>query len=153
MRTGVALRFEMPAQIFTLKGCLPRGLSLPGVPSFLKHTFPCRSNQIVLSSVKMTLSKSSLSSKHCCANARRATRFASRTIWQYRGPDFLHPSFFLARLIVAMDKWTPSSLYRYCIIPIGISSLFINHSSCLSHHLMPTSFSWVYLVLVVFSRC
>ena len=40
----------------------------------------------------------------------------------------------------------------YCIIPIGISSPFINHSSCLSHHLTPTSFSRVQFFPILFVK-
>ena len=112
MRTRVALCFEMPTHMLTLKGCLLWGLCLPVVPCILKHTFLWHSNQIVLSSVKVTLLKSLLLSTHCSANTRQATRFATQTIWQYWGSHFLHPHFFLAHLIIAVDNWTPSLLYR-----------------------------------------
>lgn len=74
------------------------GISLLGVFSFPWHT-----NQIVLSSVKMALSKSLLLSAQRCTNARQARWFAFRTIWQYWSPHFVYPSFFLAHLIVAVD--------------------------------------------------
>lgn len=101
----VVPRLEIPAQTWTLKGCFTFGLSFGASLNLRKHNFAWLSNQIDDSSVNMTLSKVSLVSLHFCANASLLMRLGSFTNWQYFTPDFTHPNFFLAFLIVVEDTF------------------------------------------------
>lgn len=119
IRTKVTLYFEIPAQIFILNRCFLWGLSFPGVPSFLKEVLPWCSNQMALSSVKITFSKSLLWPKHSCVKAQQITWFAFRTIWQ-RCPYFPHLSSLLALFKVEVEKWlcTCSWLCMSICVPV-----------------------------------
>lgn len=115
IRIGVAPPVGIPAQTWTLKGCLLFGLNFAGLLSFRKQIFPWCSNHIVLSSVKMT-SLNFLFSKHCWVKARQVTGFVSRTIWQYWGPHF-----FLC------IRWSLISELYYIYIYMSISVLGLDN--------------------------
>ena len=136
MRIFVAPRFEIPAQTCTLYGCFTFGFSLAGTPFFRKQSLLCRSNQMLDSSVKITLSNISPVSSNLSQNARRATRFGSRIAWQYFGPCFRQPSFHRNFLIAATDTFTPHSRNRSFWRPITRGSKIAqNYWSLLSSYM------------------
>ena len=65
-------------------------LHLWASPFSLKKISLWCSNQVVLSSVKMSSFKLSSQLRVCWAKTSWETRFASRTSWQYLGPHLFH---------------------------------------------------------------
>ena len=120
---------DIPAQTWTLNGCFTVGFNLARQFFFLKHKQAWRSNQILDSSVKMTLLNVSFCAKQSAAKIKRSIWFADRTIWQYLGPDFIHPSFLLISFTDDTDVTSWNFSFNFRCKSTAVSSSEFSYSS------------------------
>lgn len=86
---------DIPAQTWILYGCLILGFNLTKECLRQKHNLECRSIQMLLLSVNITLSKSSFVTMHSKAKLSGISQLIGRIAWQYLGPLWIQGSFFL----------------------------------------------------------
>ena len=130
--TLVAPLFEIPAQTWTLYGCLGRPFIFGGSHLRRNDNFAWFSMCTEHSSVKMTSWKLSLSSIHLMANSSRFTLFGSRISWQYFVPVCNQPNFLRIRLTLLSEK----SQWNFSLIFLrrwgAVSSSFLSISASMN---------------------
>ena len=125
--------FRNPTPHMTLGGCLCLYFSLLGIFYLQKHFLRWHSNCMVNSSVKITLSNVSISSRHFLHQSNCFCLLASRIAWQYLAVVKVQPSS-LQRLAMVRTPYWKFAAVNFCEdIFEGRSSKFIISSHCFNN--------------------
>lgn len=127
IRALVAPLFEIPAQTWTLCGCLGQPFIFGGSLLHRNCSFAWFSMYTEHSSVKMTWLKHTLSSRDFMANSSCFTPFGSGISWQYFVPVCTQPSFMGICLTLHSEKlqWNFSLTFLWRWGPVSLSFFFI----------------------------